>query len=639
MLAGQKVGPFQIEKELGSGAMGQVYLARYVKTGQKVAIKVMAPGVRSSLAQARFQREAEVLKQLTHPNIVRFYVASEFQGSAYYAMEYIEGESLDDLLSRRGRLPWDEVVELGKQACAALQHAHEKGIIHRDLKPSNLIIAKDHTLKLADFGIAKDLDETQLTATNSTVGTAAYMSPEQCRGERTLTNKSDLYSLGVVLYELLIGDKPFHADTTMDMFLAHVQGTFERPARRVMEIPVWLDNLVCQLLEKKPEQRPFDAAMVADSLERVAEKVNAQSSAGVDAARARVGGRGADETTPDQDDRQAARTLLGATKKKKRRARKKKPAYEQVWVQAFGLIAMLASIGFFVFEQFKPASAETLFAQAQRIMDSGDFDAKLQARKSGPIEQFLHSYGNTDTPLAKQMKQWADEIDVTQRERTLANRKHAGMAPESDFENGAQKALALEEAGDLVRAKDIWFDVLKAKDVPDSSDRSLGLIAEKHLQDIHLADDHDSQLQIELQTARNLGKPYTPPAEAERLASEALRFEKVGDIGLACARWQELAQRNDKSLANRPWVLLARSKLRELANKQPADTDEKAARIEVLERAYAEVNRQASEGRNVAARTICQDILDLYSQSTDLDVKGRLANFQTKMKALPEKDG
>ena len=259
MLVGQKIGPFQIEKELGSGAMGQVYLARYVKTGQKVAVKVMAPGVRSSAAQARFQREAEVLKQLTHPNIVRFYVASEYQGSPYYAMEYIEGEALDDLLNRRGRLPWDEVVELGKQICSALQHAHERGIIHRDLKPSNLIIAKDHTLKLADFGIAKDLDVTQLTATNSTVGTAAYMSPEQCRGERNLTNKSDLYSLGVVFYELLVGASPSQADTTMNMFLAHVQGRGRSSgrARRVMEIPIWLDTLVCQLLEKKPEQLPL----------------------------------------------------------------------------------------------------------------------------------------------------------------------------------------------------------------------------------------------------------------------------------------------------------------------------------------------------------------------------------------------
>src|SRR5438132_9091327 len=116
MLLGQRMGPFEVEKQLGSGAMGAVYLARYCKTGQRVALKVMAPGLGSNdTALARFEREAEVLKQLNHPNIVRFYVASQFQSAPYYAMEYIEGESLDHVLQRRGRLTWEEDVELGSQ--------------------------------------------------------------------------------------------------------------------------------------------------------------------------------------------------------------------------------------------------------------------------------------------------------------------------------------------------------------------------------------------------------------------------------------------------------------------------------------------------------------------------------------------
>src|SRR5205807_1854557 len=121
---------------------------------------------------------------------------------------------------------------------------------------------------------------------------AAYMSPEQCRGERNLTHKSDLYSLGVVLFELLTGRKPFDAETTMDMFLQHVQGNFERPSREVLDIPVWLDTLVCQLLEKEPAKRPFDAAVVAHALDQVAEKVQAQRSAGIDVAQARFADRG-----------------------------------------------------------------------------------------------------------------------------------------------------------------------------------------------------------------------------------------------------------------------------------------------------------------------------------------------------------
>src|SRR5919197_3639282 len=112
-------------------------------------------------------------------------------------MEYVEGESLDRVMARRGRMSWEEVVALGQQLCGALQHAHERGIVHRDIKPSNIMVLPAGTLKLTDFGIAKDLDGTQLTSANCTVGTAAYMSPEQCRGEKIITHKSDLYSLGI----------------------------------------------------------------------------------------------------------------------------------------------------------------------------------------------------------------------------------------------------------------------------------------------------------------------------------------------------------------------------------------------------------------------------------------------------------
>src|SRR5260370_30540566 len=289
MQVGQRIGPFGMEKELGSGAMGSVYQARYRKNGRRVAIKVIHEGQSSSeTGLARFEREKQVLKQLNHRNIVQVYDAELFKGAPFYVMEFIEGEPVNELLQRRGRLTWEEVVEIGKQVCAALKHAHDQGIVHRDIKPSNLMVTADGTVKLTDFGIAKDLDVTQLTAANCTVGTASYMSPEQCRGERDLTFKSDLYSFGVVLYELLTGRRPFLAETTMDMFLAHVNGTFERPSRLALDIPIWLDTLVCQLMEKDPAKRPFDSAVVAQALEQVAEKGAAGRSAGVDVATARI---------------------------------------------------------------------------------------------------------------------------------------------------------------------------------------------------------------------------------------------------------------------------------------------------------------------------------------------------------------
>src|SRR5687768_1464057 len=142
MLVGQQFGPFLIDKELGAGAMGAVYRGKYIKTGQVVAIKVVAPGYGATNASAagRFDREVEILKQLKHPNIVRLFGVGKTAGTRYFAMEYVEGESLDKVMARRDRMSWEEVVDLGTQLCAALQHAHEAGIVHRDLKPSNLMI-------------------------------------------------------------------------------------------------------------------------------------------------------------------------------------------------------------------------------------------------------------------------------------------------------------------------------------------------------------------------------------------------------------------------------------------------------------------------------------------------------------------
>ncbi|HVS38321.1 MAG TPA: serine/threonine-protein kinase, partial [Gemmataceae bacterium] len=369
MLAGQQLGPFQIDKELGAGAMGAVYRARYIKTGQVVAVKVMAPGLgdNNPNAVARFEREADILKKLKHPNIVRLFGHGKFQGTRYYAMEYVSGESLDHIMGRRGRMTWEEVVEIGQQLCSALQHAHEAGIVHRDLKPSNLMVLADGTLKLTDFGIAKDLDVTALTSANCTVGTASYMSPEQCKGERNITSKSDLYSLGIVFYELITGRKPFHAENAMDMFLQHVQGKFERPSRIVLDVPVWLDTLICQMMEKKPEQRPLNAKMVSDVLGSIQEKVEALQSAGVDAARARLIDRPYGTRNPNEEDKAAARALMSG--KKGKRKRKKKPWYQMVWLQAAGILALLALIAVVVYFLMQPPDAHLLFEQAKKMMD------------------------------------------------------------------------------------------------------------------------------------------------------------------------------------------------------------------------------------------------------------------------------
>src|SRR5262245_40402252 len=204
-MIGENLGKWRIFKELGRGGMGRVYLAQEEGTGRQAAVKVLA----GELAQdvgflQRFQREIETLSQLTHPNIVRFYESGCENGHYFYAMEYVDGQSLDETLAAHKRLPWREVLHIALQLCPALRHVHDHGVVHRDLKPSNIIRTAAGQVKLMDFGIAKIFASTHLTATGGVVGTAEFISPEQASG-KPVTKRSDLYSLGVVMYTLLVG--------------------------------------------------------------------------------------------------------------------------------------------------------------------------------------------------------------------------------------------------------------------------------------------------------------------------------------------------------------------------------------------------------------------------------------------------
>src|SRR5262249_25315082 len=190
---------YRVESVLGSGAMGVVYRATDLNKGRAAAVKVMSGDIaRGSKIQQRFEREAEILQQFRHPGIVRFLGYGKHRGTYYIAMEFIQGITLEKLLGEGGPLSWREVVDLGIQVCDALHYAHERGVVHRDLKPSNLMITEDRKVKLTDFGIAKDLDKESLTGTGRTLGTAAYMSPEQIRGTPAVSHQTDLYALGVV---------------------------------------------------------------------------------------------------------------------------------------------------------------------------------------------------------------------------------------------------------------------------------------------------------------------------------------------------------------------------------------------------------------------------------------------------------
>ncbi len=262
-------GRYTLERELGQGGMATVYLGTDVKLGRQVAIKVLAPQTREYLGSERFQREVQLAAQLSHPHIVPVFEAGEADGVLFYAMGYVEGESLKDRLEREGPLPLAEALRLIAEIGEALQYAHERGTVHRDIKPANILLSRNHAL-VADFGIAKAISaessEQSLTGTGITVGTVEYMSPEQAAGEKRLDGRSDVYALGVLLYELLVGEPPFTGPTVQ----AVVARIITDPPRRLRTVratvPEHVEQAVLSALSKIPADRPPTAQAFVDQL-------------------------------------------------------------------------------------------------------------------------------------------------------------------------------------------------------------------------------------------------------------------------------------------------------------------------------------------------------------------------------------
>jgi len=251
----ERLGPYKLARMLGRGGMGAVYAAVNETTGEKAAIKLLSGHLADDNAfRQRFKQEVETLKRLLHPHIVQLYGYGEEDGHLYYAMELIEGRTLQDELQTGRRFLWREVVRLGIAISQALKHAHDRGIIHRDLKPANLLIDADEHVKLADFGIAKLYGASQVTAAGGVLGTADYMSPEQARGEM-VTGRCDLYSLGCVMYALLCGRPPFVGKTVLEVVTA-LQNDDPVPVRYwAPDVPEQFGEIILQLLAKDPNRR------------------------------------------------------------------------------------------------------------------------------------------------------------------------------------------------------------------------------------------------------------------------------------------------------------------------------------------------------------------------------------------------
>jgi serine/threonine protein kinase len=260
-------GRYQVVRKLGAGGMANVYLAEDQELGRGVAIKILNDRhANDEQFVERFRREAKNAAALSHPNIVSIYDRGEAEGTYYIAMEYLDGRTLKELIVQRGPAPVTVSVEYARQVLSALRFAHRHGIVHRDIKPHNVLVDAEGRVKVTDFGIAR-AGASQMTEAGSIVGTAQYLSPEQARGG-DVDQRSDLYSLGVVLYELITGTLPFNGDTPVEIAMKHLSTVPEPPSERRPDIPRDLDLIVMRALAKDPDDRYASAEEMDADLER-----------------------------------------------------------------------------------------------------------------------------------------------------------------------------------------------------------------------------------------------------------------------------------------------------------------------------------------------------------------------------------
>lgn len=263
-------GRYTVERPLGSGGMAEVFLAHDAVLERDVALKILRSQYRGDEEfYERFGREARSAASLSHPNIVQVYDRGETpDGTCYIAMEYVSGGTLKERLDERGPMEPGRALAVTAQVAEALWAAHERGMVHRDIKPQNILVTDMGHLKVTDFGIARAASAATISATNAVFGTAGYLSPEQALGEPA-TPRSDLYSLGIVLYEMLTGVVPYRADNPVAVCMKHVTEPLTPPRRLDPTIPEAVDALVVKMLAKDPADRPASASELLDDIETV----------------------------------------------------------------------------------------------------------------------------------------------------------------------------------------------------------------------------------------------------------------------------------------------------------------------------------------------------------------------------------
>ncbi len=431
-----RIGPFTLEEPLDSLTDGHVMRGIHVERKLSMAIKLLPSSVvKQVMGASTFPDDVKTLQKLIHPSIVRYYGGAVEQGRPYLALELIEGESLRDRLDRRGRLPWEMMIDILDEACGALQHAHGEGFVHQRLTPARILLPESGGVKLIGFDcVWADRDE--VLGLRSPMNVAHYLAPEEFRGKQSASQpQCDLFSLGVVLFECLTGELPWQANSPAELVEARRTIPAPRVSTKVLDCPVWLDVLIARLLEVKRANRLVSAEethrAIVDAKQKVASGMGA-------AQHAWSGKQGTLSIDTDRDE-------VRRIRRRRTKVRDDSPFYERAWFLGLCLLTVLGG-GAWV---MRPPSEEALFTKAKPLMES---ESKADWKRAE--EWYLRSLRERfpDTKFALEIQAFDDRYAMHRAETRVRLNERLNRQPESEAERQYGEAWRYEQMGDRLTA-------------------------------------------------------------------------------------------------------------------------------------------------------------------------------------------
>jgi len=519
------VGPFLIVKKLGSSRRQKVYHARQTEQDRDVALKFISvpPTVDWSKALEKIEKEVKELQKLKHENLVQVYGAGvSDENKIFFATELIEGESLTSILSRRGKLTTDLVVEYGQQIAEVLSFLHSLDLIHSKLNPEKVLVTPDHRIKISDLRLNRSKRRRWDATKQRELDIAAYMAPEQF--SEGASRKSDFYSLGVILFEMLTGKLPYPPDTMGRMKRQKLNAPVPSVATHLLNCPIWLDKIVSQMLSPDPKKRPHSARAISIAFDEI-KNIDATKKAAV----SQVSG-GFNPLTAGQD-KTEARRLLGVAPKKKKKVHEL-PFHKRTPFQVAALLSILAFLGFMV---LFPKSHQTIIDDAKSLIASNESSKWTEARIA--IEPVM----NGDGPLAEQ----AEELYYQSFRKSLVYRAEQGRSTQLDSENFQlfAEAVRCEQADDSSEAIEIYKKLVETV-APDGKERHVYWECKARLEQLSESEElprgHDL-LAEKINKARNATSPDQLAKAHELLVRIQLKFAGEAD-------YRELVNRASKEL-------------------------------------------------------------------------------------------